>query len=150
MVSLINDRSIPYWLFRPSARERVLRNPTRYHTLQFVISLLSSTRFIWPFSVLDAIDSGTEHAERYFQEEFLIRAENLRSHTLVKDFLDRYPEFRGEIPQFEPSLTLHCLEDQERLEKLFWMMVRQKRAKLTRWVRSWATSMPEIILASLA
>lgn len=127
MVGLVNIDSL-----RPAARERVLSNLTRYNVPQFLKLVLTNIRFIWPYCLQDAIGSEAGHMEQGFRQEFLLRVHNLRSFTVMKDFLELHPEFRGEIPQLEPSLTLYRLEDQERLEKLFWTMVRQERAKVAR------------------
>lgn len=62
-----------------------------------------------------------------FSHEFDMRVGNIRSLTLTRDFLDKYPEFRGEAPQLEPSLTLHSISTVDIIEKEYWKNLRQER-----------------------
>ena len=55
-----------------------------------------------------------------FSDELHMRARSLHSLTLTKDFFIHYPEFRGEAPQLEPSLTLGPLAQYCDLELLYW------------------------------
>ncbi|MBA7491295.1 hypothetical protein ES702_01840 [subsurface metagenome] len=42
------------------------------------------------------------------------------------DFLLKYPEFRGEAPQLEPSPTFCTSQDVDKLEIIYWRLMREK------------------------
>lgn len=112
---------------RPGARARVQREPTRYCNDLFLRQMFKATRFIWPFAAADAIQANGHDGSFSFSPEFLLRISNIRSFPVAKGFLDAYPEFRGEIPQFEPSATWYRPEEQRRWEAVFWAKLRQER-----------------------
>lgn len=58
-----------------------------------------------------------------------MRVTNLRSFTLTKDFLDRYPELRGDAAQLEPSITTCRLSHPNIAETVFWAKLREARHK---------------------
>lgn len=114
-------------MHRPAVRARVQCEPTRYCNEQFFRQIFSATRFIWPFAAADAIQANRQTNDFSFSPELLLRVSNIRSFPVAKGFLDTYVEFRGEVPQFEPSLTWYRPEEQARWEAVFWAKLREER-----------------------
>lgn len=89
--------------------------------------MLHGIRFVWPYSYVDLVIHQTHNDTSRFSEEFKMRVENLRSFTVAKDFLDMHPEFRGEMPQLEPSLTAYRLAQDQNVNRTYWAQLRRKR-----------------------
>lgn len=83
-------------------------------------------RFIWPYDQESAITMSERTARFRLTDEFLLRINNIRSFTMTADLLEKYPEFRGEAPQLEPSPTFYTPGDVDRLENLYWRLLRKK------------------------
>jgi hypothetical protein len=60
----------------------------------------SSFRFLWPFEVRDTYVQNRETRLFHFSSTFLERTEDLRCWCMEVDFVNAYPEFRGDIPLF--------------------------------------------------
>lgn len=101
----------------------------------------SGVQFIWPYSFEDAYvkhEGGLR-----MSDEFVMRLANLRSYATTKHFLDLYPDFRGEMPQLEPSPTLYTPLMTNRLEELYWRKVRERRKQRLRRRSERETVSPE-------
>lgn len=83
-------------------------------------------RFVWPYNALSAISASPGTDLLCFTDEFLLRANNLRSYAITADFLNKFPEFRGDTPQLEPSPTFYAPESAEYLEALYWQILRER------------------------
>lgn len=85
-------------------------------------------QFLWPHDIEDAFNLNPQTNLYQLSKGFLVRFQDLRCWTMNSDFLNKYPDFRGDIPVSNPkpvqlSLTtteLHCyyfinhhMEDQE-------------------------------------
>lgn len=112
-------------MHRPRVRSRMLGQSTLYCNDRFLRQVGRGIRFIWPFGIEHAFTRSENRMVCSFSHEFDIRVGNIRSLTLSKDFLDQYPEFRGEAPQLEPSLTLHSMSIVELIEQEYWKNLRQ-------------------------
>lgn len=118
---------------RPAVRQRYLDTPSKYLNDRFM-NVLSTKglRFVWPYSASSAVTISSTTGLLCLSDEFLLRANNLRSFTMASDFFYIYPEFRGDTPQFEPSPTYHRPESLEYLEGLYWSILRERaRERLT-------------------
>lgn len=122
--------SLAYEYARPRVRERLRANPRKYCNTSCVTSLSNAVRFIWPFSTETALVGGHDGQALGLSDEVLGRATNIRSFVVAKDFLDQYVEFRGEMAQLEPSLTLYSIREQQNLEGLYWKMMRERRPRI--------------------
>lgn len=114
---------------RPKVRQRMASNAHRYCGKRFMADLSDASRFIWPFQVTSAIMTDFVDGRQRFSDEFTMRITNIRCLTLSKDFLDKYPEFRGEAPQLEPSLSLTNPQTCDVLEELYWNTRRASRTR---------------------
>lgn len=112
---------------RPRVRSRMQGHSTFYCSDGFLSQMWKATRFIWPFDIDHAFTMSEDRTVCSFSHEFDMRVGNIRSLTLTRDFLDKYPEFRGEAPQLEPSLTLHSISTVDIIEKEYWKNLRQER-----------------------
>lgn len=99
----------------------------RYKNDRFVYELLSQgLRFVWPYQPQDAILLSEDAVQFSLSDEFILRVNNIRSFAMPADFLDKYQEFRGGAPQLEPSPTFYTPTEADRLEILYWKLVREK------------------------
>lgn len=102
-------------------------NSARYCTDHFFHALIvHGARFIWPYDVDTAAYWDRSTQNWHLTRELLMRARNLRSFTLTRDFLERFPMFRGTAPQLEASVTLMRPNDTTYLEALYWYLVRER------------------------
>lgn len=100
---------------------------SKYANDRFVYLLVThGLRFIWPYETQSAITMSESTSRISLTDEFLLRVNNLRSFTMTADFLERYPEFRGEAPQLEPSPTFYRPGDVDHLERLYWELLRKQ------------------------
>lgn len=83
-------------------------------------------RFVWPYSAISAVSVSTSTGLACFTDEFILRANNLRSYAATADFLNNYPEFRSAMSQLEPSPTFYRPESAEYFEALYWSILREK------------------------
>lgn len=113
---------------RPAVRERMILQQARYCTDEWLRDYaVNGFRFLWPFQPEAAFVWDQSKFMLQASPEFLLRVRSLRSFTLTKDFLDRYPDFRGEAPQLEPSATIHQPSLTDTMERSYWAALRRKR-----------------------
>lgn len=85
---------------RPGFRERIIFGHGEYCNNTFSKMFASSFRFLWPFEVRDTYVQNRETRLFHFSSTFLERTEDLRCWCMEVDFVNAYPEFRGDIPLF--------------------------------------------------
>lgn len=88
--------------------------------------LSQGLRFIWPYQPQAAIVLPKTSALYSLSDEFMLRVSNIRSFAMPADFFERYPEFRGEAPQLEPSPIFYTPKDIDHIETLYWKLLRDK------------------------
>lgn len=109
-------------------RRRVSSHASLYCNTRFRQRVASEgIRFIWPYSYTEIVSMDQQTSQCRFSDEFLMRVYNLRSYCLTKDFLDEYPELRGDAAQLEPSLTMCQVSDMNVWETLFWAQLRDTK-----------------------
>ena len=88
----------------PGVRALMSTGGERYTVNDFWRHLHASFRFLWPGEASDAFQKHYySETMMAFSPAFLTAFEDLESWTLTKEFLYRYPEFQGEVRQFEPE-----------------------------------------------
>lgn len=112
---------------RPSLRRRMFSHPFTFCNRQFFQEVSDSVRFIWPYLYSEIANTHQVSGRYEFSDEFTMRVWNLRSYCLTKDFLDRYPELRGDAPQLEPSVTTYQISETNIGETMFWAKMREAR-----------------------
>lgn len=88
--------------------------------------MIEGFRFVWPYSPQEAFFWDETQSMLQASPEFILRVQNIRSYTMAHDFLEEFPEFRGEAPQLEPSATLHEPSIQHLLEDIYWTTLRRR------------------------
>lgn len=112
---------------RPAVRERMIQQQATYCTDEWLNDLgIYGFRFVWPFQAEAAYIWDESKHMLQASPEFFLRVRSLRSFTMAKDFIDRYPDLRGEVPQLEPSATAYQPSLTDTLEWSYWVALRRK------------------------
>ncbi len=86
---------------RPGFRER-LSCCNDYYTDAFLQATYSCFRFLWPHDIKDAYTLNQRTGLFQISKNFLARIHDLRCWTMDSDFLNKYPDFQGDIPVSNP------------------------------------------------
>lgn len=126
-----------------------MNEPTRYLNEPFFNTITAQgARFVWPYPALSAITLSEETGCYQMTDEFILRVTNLRSYALTANFLNSYPQFRGDAPQLEPSPTYYSPNDINNLEALYWKVLREKVQSQRNRKKKVSKAVPRLILPS--